>query len=171
MPSLQIQVVTLVLQQQPSVAALKHIGPLITSFLGPDPNRSLCEACKFGSTELLDWVWDASADSVVVRTSTWTLCNYLRSEPLYREWQFRKSLEVAAGREDAKVVNWWLDHFSGLEIPSEVVTAAAKKGHFPVLKLLLDRDAGRGGGGNHAVKDVVLVEDEWADSVPVMPAG
>ncbi|GMF39860.1 unnamed protein product [Phytophthora lilii] len=57
----------------------------------------------------------------------------------------------------------------GFEVPSEVVTAAVTKGHFMVLKFLLDNDAGR--ECNHEVKDVILMEEQWKDSVPVMPAG
>lgn len=114
-------------------------------------------------------VWDSSCTSEDDRASSWTLCNYLRSEPNYHQWQFRKALGVAAGRGHVKTVNWLLDHFSGFEIPSEVVTAAAKGGHFPVLKLLLNQDAGR--DKEHEAKEVTVLDDEWVDSVPVMPKG
>ncbi|GMF63885.1 unnamed protein product [Phytophthora fragariaefolia] len=150
------------------VATLPHVGPLISNFLGPSSCLSLCEACTFGSIELLYWVWDSSCTSIDDSSSTWTLCNYLRSDPLYSHWLFREGLKVAAERGDVRMVRWFFDQFSGLEVPSEVVTKAAGHGHLPVLEFLLEHDKGR--GCKHKQVEVEVEEDAWVDSVPVMPA-
>ncbi|KAE9354057.1 hypothetical protein PF008_g4700 [Phytophthora fragariae] len=164
----ELKVVTLVLRPHASVAALPHLGPLISSFLGPSRCLLLCEACTFGSTALLDWVWHSSCTSVKdTRPSSWSLCNSLRTEPLYSQWQFLEGLKVAAERGDVPMVKWFFDRFSGLEVPSEVATKAAGKGHLPVLQFLLEHDEGR--DYQHEQVEVELEEDSWTDSVPVMP--
>ncbi|EGZ05589.1 hypothetical protein PHYSODRAFT_261889 [Phytophthora sojae] len=93
--------------------------------------------------------------------------NYLRSEPLYSQWQFREGLQVAADRGDVAMVQWFFERFSGLEVPSEVVARAAGKGHLPVLGFLLKHDEGR--DCRHEQVGVELEKDSWTDSVPVMP--
>ncbi|KAG6949819.1 hypothetical protein JG688_00014477 [Phytophthora aleatoria] len=40
------------------------------------------------------------------------------------------------------MVQWFLDHFQGFEIPSEVVAEAAKNGHLSVVKFLWEHDQG-----------------------------
>ncbi|OWZ18510.1 hypothetical protein PHMEG_0007385 [Phytophthora megakarya] len=163
---MQLQVVSLALQTH-AVGALPHVGVLVSTFLGPSSCLSLSDACSLGSVALLDWLWDVSCVSSSDRTPGWTLNNYLRSEPLYMEWQFREGLQIAASRGDLDTLNWLFHHFSGLEVPSEVVTAAAKNGHLTVLKFLLQHDQGR--NCTHENKKVELDEDSWTDSVPVMP--
>ncbi|KAG3107790.1 hypothetical protein PI124_g8873 [Phytophthora idaei] len=122
-----LQVVALVVLPHPSIAANAHVGPLICQYLCPSPHFSLHKAATYGSIPLLDWIWDASATSV---------CNFLRSEPYYTEYEFREGIRVAAGLGDRVMVQWFLDHFQGFEIPSEVVAEAAKNGHLSVVKFL-----------------------------------
>ncbi|KAG2929457.1 hypothetical protein PC119_g3494 [Phytophthora cactorum] len=74
----QLTSVRLVLHQQASSHRLEHLGPVISSFLGPSPTLSLCHACRFGSLRLLDWIWASSCTSPETRTLNWTLNNYLR---------------------------------------------------------------------------------------------
>ncbi|KAG7380803.1 hypothetical protein PHYPSEUDO_006763 [Phytophthora pseudosyringae] len=164
---MELQVVAIVLRHQPVLNALPHLGPLISNFLGPDPNLSLTKACELGSTQLLDWIWACSPTTEANRTSRWTLSNYLRSEPNYHRYQFYEGIQVAARKGDVHMVKWFFDHFRGCEVPSEAVAAAAHKGHLPVLKFLFENDAGR--GCKHKWKRVELENDEWVDSVPVMP--
>ncbi|ETI31986.1 hypothetical protein F443_21129, partial [Phytophthora nicotianae P1569] len=170
MPLFQLRVVEFVLRRHPDVASLPHIGPLVSSFLGPSSNLSLTEACKLGSTTLLDWIWDCSTTSVSGRIPGWTLCNYLRSEDHYYQWQFHKATQIAASRGDSKTMEWLFTHFSGCEVPSEAVTNAAGNGHLPILEFMLNNDAGwdfnreivqmsYGEGG----------EDSWFEGVPDLP--
>ncbi|ETK73611.1 hypothetical protein L915_19482 [Phytophthora nicotianae] len=163
----QLRVVALVLRPLSPVAALPHIGVLLSSFLGPSSCLSLSEACVFGSIQLLDWIWESSRTSVNDRNPGWSLTNYLRSEPFYHQWHFREGLQNAARRGDVDMVKWFFDHCSGLEVPSEVVAVAAENGHLPVLQFLLENDQGR--NCKHEKRLVELEEDTWEDSVPVMP--
>ncbi|KAE9298638.1 hypothetical protein PF008_g23454 [Phytophthora fragariae] len=166
---MQLCVVTWVLRHHPALhSALPHLGSLVSDFLGPDPNLSLAEACELGSTGLLDWLWERSCTSADARPEGWSLCNFLRSEPYYYRYQLYEAIQVAARQGDVSVVTWLMDHFSGCEVPSEAVAAAAFKGHLPVLQLLLEKDAGR--GRPHKSERVELENSEWVDSVPVMPA-
>ncbi|KAG3019039.1 hypothetical protein PC128_g2805 [Phytophthora cactorum] len=137
-----LQVVALVVLPHPSIAANAHVGPLICQYLGPSPHLSLHKAATYGSIPLLEWIWDASATSVSSRISRWTLCNFLRSEPYYTEYEFREGVRVASRLGDLAMVQWVLDHFQGFEIPSEVVTEAAKNGHLSVVKFLWEHDQG-----------------------------
>ncbi|KAG6577922.1 La-related protein 6 [Phytophthora cinnamomi] len=165
---MQLEVAAWVLRHHPALqAALPHLVPLVSDFLGPDPNLSLTKACKLGSTRLLDWLWERSCVSADARPDGWSLCHFLRSDPHYYRYQFHEAIEVAAGQGDVSVVTWLMDHFSGCEVPSDAVAAAAYKGHLSVLQLLLEKDAGR--GRPHKVDRVELENDEWEDSVPVMP--
>ncbi|KAL3657636.1 hypothetical protein V7S43_017439 [Phytophthora oleae] len=66
------------------------------------------------------------------------------------------------------MVQWFFEHFSGCEVPSEAVAAAANKGHLPILQFLLANDAGR--DCERKRTNVELDSDEWVDSVPVMPS-
>ncbi|KAG4049574.1 hypothetical protein PC123_g15160 [Phytophthora cactorum] len=129
---------------------------------------------------LLDWVWESSCTSTESRSPEWSLANYLRSNLFYSEWQFREGLLISVRREDVEMVKWFFDHFSGLEVPAEVVTAAASKGHLPVLQFLLENDQGR--CCDHKRKTVEMEvewstgwgptlprEDSWTESVPIMP--
>ncbi|KAE9074724.1 hypothetical protein PF010_g24567 [Phytophthora fragariae] len=167
MPPVLLQVVALVLRYRPSVTCSPVLGALISQFLGPSTNLSLREAASFGSTRLLDWVWDASCTSEASRTPGWSLHNYLRSEPYYHHYQFQEALQVVAKRGELEMLQWLFGHFQGLEVPSEAVTKAAENGHLPVLKYLLEHDQGR--GVRHELKEVKVGSDGFADSVPVMP--
>ncbi|KAG2772419.1 hypothetical protein PC116_g6024 [Phytophthora cactorum] len=167
MPPFQVE---FVLRRQPDVASLPHLEPLVSTFLGPSSNLSLAEACQFGSTTLLDWIWDSSTTSASGRTPGWTLCNYLRSEDHYYQWQFHKTTQVAAARGDVKIMEWLFTHFSGCEVPSEAVTKAAGNGHLSILEFMLNNDAGWGFN-----RDFVQMsygeggEDSWFESVPDLP--
>ncbi|KAG6973413.1 hypothetical protein JG688_00003553 [Phytophthora aleatoria] len=155
----QLRVVAFVLRPRTPVATLLHIGALISNFLGPTSCLSLSEACTFGSIQLLD----------CDRTPGWSLTNYLRSELFYHQWQFREGLQIAARSGDVGMVKWFFDHFSGLEVPSAVVTAATGNGHLLVLQFFLENDQGR--DRKHEQKQVEIEEDSWTDSVPIMPEG
>ncbi|EGZ05555.1 hypothetical protein PHYSODRAFT_342360 [Phytophthora sojae] len=120
-----------------------HVGPHISTFLGPSTNLRLHEACKFGSAPPLEWIWGSSCASIATRKSGWSLHNYLRSDPHYHEYQFQESLKVAAGRGGVALVEWVLTHFQGFEVLSEVDTEAAKHGHLHVLQHLFEHDHGR----------------------------
>ncbi|KAG3010550.1 hypothetical protein PC120_g15001 [Phytophthora cactorum] len=126
------------------------------------------------------WVWESSCTSTESRSPEWSLANYLRSNLFYSEWQFREGLLISVRRGDVEMVKWFFDHFSGLEVPAEVVTAAASKGHLPVLQFLLENDQGR--CCDHKRKTVEMEvewstgwgptlprEDSWTESVPIMP--
>ncbi|KAG3098072.1 hypothetical protein PI124_g16136 [Phytophthora idaei] len=165
----QLRVAAFVLRPRTPVATLLHIGALISNFLGLSSCLSLSEACTFGSIQLLDWIWGSNCTSVGDRTPGWSLTNYLRSEPFYHQWQFREGLQIAARSGDVGMVKWFFDHFSGLEVPSAVVTAAAGNGHLLVLQFLLENDQGR--DRKHEQKQVEIEEDSWTDSVPIMPEG
>ncbi|EGZ05501.1 hypothetical protein PHYSODRAFT_454644, partial [Phytophthora sojae] len=68
------------------------------------PDLSLSEACVFGSTSLLDWMWGISCTSSAERTREWSLANYLRSDRHYNHWQFSESLQAAAARGNLQVL-------------------------------------------------------------------
>ncbi|KAG3098066.1 hypothetical protein PI125_g15481 [Phytophthora idaei] len=127
--ALTLTSVSLVLHAQRDGHALHQVGPLISTFLGPPTNLSLAEACTFDSLNLLDWLWSLSCTSVALRTQRWSLINYLRSEPHYYQWQFWKSMRIAAEVGDVEVVKWIFSHFSSCVVPIEMVDIAAKNGH------------------------------------------
>eukprot|EP00644_Phytophthora_capsici_P007140 jgi/Phyca11/112308/e_gw1.22.244.1 len=118
-----------------------HIELLITRFLLPSPTMSLADAIQFNSLELLDWIWDASCTSVDARRSTWTLTNYLRSDPHYYRWQFAEAMKVAVQYGNFEVVKWLFAHFSWCVVPIAVVESAVSKGNLDILKFLRDNDA------------------------------
>ncbi|KAG1695063.1 hypothetical protein DVH05_020990 [Phytophthora capsici] len=103
---------------------------------------SLADAIQFNSLELLDWIWDASCTSVDARRSTWTLTNYLRSDPHYYRWQFAEAMKVAVQYGNFEVVKWLFAHFSWCVVPIAVVESAVSKGNLDILKFLRDNDAG-----------------------------
>lgn len=125
---MRLQVVTLVLQLHEGVSALEHVSDVISSYLGPPPNLSLARACTFGSTPLLDWIWESSCTTEVDRKPNWTLTNYLRSEIRYGEWQFNEPMVVAAQRGNLAILQWLLDHYSECSVDKTVVEAAAQAG-------------------------------------------
>ncbi|KAG3201034.1 hypothetical protein PC128_g4160 [Phytophthora cactorum] len=80
-----LAIVPAVLRHQREPGVLQHVSAQISSFLGSPPCLSLSQACSFGSTKLLDWIWDSSCTSVSNRPSTWPLHNYLRSDLHYND--------------------------------------------------------------------------------------
>jgi hypothetical protein len=78
---------------------------------------SFSEACAYASLPLLERIWRSSCSSPAERTCTWSLNNFLRSDPHYHRWQFSLSLEVAAKRGDLAMVQWLFSHFSELRWP------------------------------------------------------
>ncbi|GMF45375.1 unnamed protein product [Phytophthora fragariaefolia] len=137
-----LSIVTFVLRHEAGADALQELDETISSFLGPDPSLSLADACELGSTRLLDWIWGSSAVGKSKRTSSWTLSNFLRSEPLYYQWQFQKATVTAAGPGDLGALKWLFTHFSGCVVPVLAVEEAACDGHLAVLEFLLEHDAG-----------------------------
>ncbi|KAG7378491.1 DNA excision repair protein ERCC-6 [Phytophthora pseudosyringae] len=105
----------------------------VVGFLGPPRSLPLSEACRYGSIHLLDWIWGSTDDP----NSKWFLATSLRSNVHYHQWQFTKSLEVAAARGDLDIVKWLFEHFEGCEALSSVADAAAKNGNLSVLQFLL----------------------------------
>ncbi|KAK1930026.1 putative ankyrin repeat protein [Phytophthora citrophthora] len=132
---LALRIVSNVVRGRSNVDAA-HIESLITRFLLPSPNMSLTDAIQFNSLELLDWIWDASCTSVDARSPTWTLTNYLRSDPHYYRWQFAEAMKVAVQRADLQVVKWLFAHFSWCVVPIAAVELAAAKGDLDILKFL-----------------------------------
>ncbi|KAG6946425.1 hypothetical protein JG688_00016050 [Phytophthora aleatoria] len=153
-----LAIVPAVLRHQREPGVLQHVSAQISSFLGSPPCLSLSQACSFGSTRLLDWIWDLSCTSVSNRPSTWPLHNYLRSDLHYNGDQFIKSLEVAVRREDLAIVKWLFAHFSGFEVPAEVVISAASAGNLPILQFFLDNDTGCEGGESKSQTKRKIVE-------------
>lgn len=138
-------VVELVLRQQNEGVALDHLGRLIADYLGPDRNLPLSDACKLGSTTLLDWMWERSPVSTADRPSRWSLTNYLRSDPHYYQYQFRESMVAATKQGDLRVIQWLMERFSVCQVPVSVVEIAAKRGRLDILQFLLEHDAAQEG--------------------------
>ncbi|ETK95449.1 hypothetical protein L915_01621 [Phytophthora nicotianae] len=131
-----LTIVALVLRTHPVVEVLEQSTHAISDFLGPPPSLMLSEACQFGSIRLLNWIWSTCCTTSSTRRSGWSLSNYLRSDSNYHNWQFSKSLEVAAGRGDLPMVKWLLAHFSGCEAPESVCSTAQEKGYVHILWFL-----------------------------------
>ncbi|KAG6577913.1 uncharacterized protein IUM83_16751 [Phytophthora cinnamomi] len=167
-----LSLVAFVLRRQAGADAdaLLELTEAVSSFLGPDRNLSLADACGFGSTRLLDWMWSASAASKDERTSAWTLGNYLRCEPKYRRWQFQKAVQKAAAQGDLGLLTWLFAHFSGCSVPVLAVEDAAQNGHLEVLKFLLEHDAGRDCTHRRVEKPSGDKHVPY-ESVPQMPEG
>ncbi|ETP01853.1 hypothetical protein F441_20976 [Phytophthora nicotianae CJ01A1] len=138
-----LQSVEISLQHDNRVLALEQSSGVISRYLGPPILLPFHEACRFGSTILLDWIWNECPTRKDARKSFWCLTNYLRSDPYYHRWQFEKSLEVAASRGDLHIVKWLFEHFSGCEAPESVVYDAVRKGHLCVLQFLWGRRSGQ----------------------------
>ncbi|KAG7379475.1 hypothetical protein PHYPSEUDO_008549 [Phytophthora pseudosyringae] len=49
--------------------------------------------------------------SIDERTPGFKFVNYIRSEPGYDHWQFRRVLEVAVERNKVEIVEWAFHHF------------------------------------------------------------
>ncbi|KAE8880985.1 hypothetical protein PF005_g14608 [Phytophthora fragariae] len=88
--------VAFVLRHQANADALLNLGVSICNFLGPSPNLTLQEACQSESIALLEWLWGLSCPSAAARSSRWTLCNFLRSDPHYRNYQLDHALKIAS---------------------------------------------------------------------------
>ncbi|KAL3657648.1 hypothetical protein V7S43_017451 [Phytophthora oleae] len=138
---LALRIVSFVVRGRSNVDAA-HIESLITRSLLPSPNMSLADAINFNSLELLDWIWVASCTSVDARSPTWTLTNYLRSDPHYYRWQFAEAMKVAIQCGNLQVVKWLFAHFSWCVVPLAAAELAASKGDLDILKFLRDNDAG-----------------------------
>ncbi|GMF26408.1 unnamed protein product [Phytophthora fragariaefolia] len=145
MPRLSLQCVEVVLRQHPSTPL--DVGPIISGFLGPPVNLSLAGACRFGSIQLLQWMWDISP--VEARGSQWRVTNFLRSDVHYARYQFEEAMKVAAGRGDLAVVQWLCERFPDGDVSSEVVETAARAGHLAILTFLLTHDAGSDPGNKN----------------------
>jgi hypothetical protein len=117
--------------------ALQGLAWLISSFLGPDPNMSLREACAFRSTALLDWLWSSSCTSAADRSPGWSLTNFLRSERHYQRFQFVEAAKVAARRGDLPVLQWLHTRFPNCEGLPSVIYEAAVGGHLEVVQFLI----------------------------------
>ncbi|RLN96572.1 hypothetical protein BBJ28_00014365 [Nothophytophthora sp. Chile5] len=100
---------------------------------------TLARACAFGSTALLDRIWEKSSPEAVskLRSGGWSIYKFLRADPHYYRAQFSQSLVVAAQRGDLAVVQWLFRHFSGCIAAVEVVEEAAAGGHLQILQFLL----------------------------------
>ncbi|EGZ05510.1 hypothetical protein PHYSODRAFT_432348, partial [Phytophthora sojae] len=136
-----LKIVTLVLRTATNADA-QHVGSLITSFLLPTPNLSLTRAISFNSIELLDSIWDASCTSVEERSPSWTLINYLRSDPCYYRWQFAEAMNAAISCNNLRIVEWLWTHFSWCVVPARAIKLAASQGCLDILKFLQAHDAG-----------------------------
>jgi hypothetical protein len=135
-----LQSVTAVLHRQPAADALDQAAPLITQFLGPPPNLSLSQACRFQSTALLDWIWGASCASEASRGPDWTLGNFLRSDEFYHRWQFGQAVKVAVELGSFSILEWLFGHFKGAIVDLDVVIKAAKQGKMSMLRFMLEND-------------------------------
>ncbi|GMF12523.1 unnamed protein product [Phytophthora lilii] len=132
-----MKVVEFALRPFPAVAALDHVATSISSFLDRSVMIPLDQACAVGSTRLLDRIWHNS-DPEADRGAAWSLCNYLRSEVHYYQFQFSKSLRAAVTRGELEIVQWVLEHFSACTAGEEVVEQAARCGRLEILQYLLE---------------------------------
>ncbi|GMF27497.1 unnamed protein product [Phytophthora lilii] len=137
-----LETVALVLRHQPHYGELQYVAATICSFLGSAPSLSLSQACEFSSTKLLDWIWSCSCTSAADRTATWSLTNFLRSDPHYHRYQFAESMVVAARRSNLVTVRWLFAHFNGCKVPAKVPEIAARLGNLTLLEFLVENDAG-----------------------------
>ncbi|EEY59386.1 uncharacterized protein PITG_11408 [Phytophthora infestans T30-4] len=68
-------------------------------FIKFSPSLSLDIACTFDSTVFLDVIWARSNPPLaLVDNVSWSINNHLRSDPCYYHYQLSKSLQVAAAR-------------------------------------------------------------------------
>ncbi|KAG7387161.1 DNA excision repair protein ERCC-6 [Phytophthora pseudosyringae] len=93
--------------------------------------------CAFGSTRLLDRIWEKS-DPEREKGSSWSPCQYLRSDLHYYRYQFTKSLLAAVKRADLDMVRWILAHFSRCTAGADAVEEAAFGGQMQMLLTLLN---------------------------------
>ncbi|KAG7380132.1 DNA excision repair protein ERCC-6 [Phytophthora pseudosyringae] len=80
--------------------ALQHVAPHISSFLGPPSCLALSQACGFGSTKLLDWIWDSSCTAGNLPILQVLLANDSGQEG--RNTNSNKKRKVQAGGEGVK---------------------------------------------------------------------
>ncbi|POM72896.1 Hypothetical protein PHPALM_10322 [Phytophthora palmivora] len=135
MPAASLTAVTLALKPFPAVSALEHVVSSISYFLDNSVMIPLAQACSFGSTRLLD---QQSSRSEANIGTTWSLCQYLRSDVHYYRFQFTKSLRAAVELGDLEIVQWVLKHFSGCTAEENVVEEAARCGRLDILEYLLE---------------------------------
>ncbi|EGZ05535.1 hypothetical protein PHYSODRAFT_533827, partial [Phytophthora sojae] len=154
-----------VLRQQPCADALEHLGPISQASWGPLATSH----CTFGSTKLLDWIWDSSCTSTATRSPSWSLYNYLRSDPDYYRWEFAMATEVTAKRGDVAMMKWLLTHFQDCEVPIETVEQAVRKGHVAILQLLLNGASDEGEPSQNAAGGHVVLwknrDRHWRPSI------
>ncbi|EGZ09348.1 hypothetical protein PHYSODRAFT_288746 [Phytophthora sojae] len=84
---------------------------------------------------LLDWIWACSCPTSAP-TAGWTLARFLRSDEFYSRWQFAEATRVAVERSDTELLQWLVDHFQDVVVPSDVVALAVLKGDLAVLHFL-----------------------------------
>ncbi|KAG1703745.1 hypothetical protein DVH05_006760 [Phytophthora capsici] len=137
MPAAPLTAVNLALKPFPVVAALRHVSAKISSYLDASVSIPLDQACLMGSTRLLDRIWQNS-DPETEKGTSWSLCQYLRTDIHYYRFQFTKSLRMAVKRGDLDIVKWILERFSGCTAGEEVVEEAALGGRMEILQYLLE---------------------------------
>ncbi|KAK1931929.1 putative ankyrin repeat protein [Phytophthora citrophthora] len=134
---MSLTAVNLALKAFPAVAALRHVGSIISSYLDGSVLIPLDQACLMGSTRLLDRIWQNS-NPETERSTIWSLCSYLRTDIHYYRFQFTKSLRVAVKHGDLGIVKWILGHLSGCTAEEGVVEDAALCGRMEILQYLLE---------------------------------
>ncbi|EGZ18922.1 hypothetical protein PHYSODRAFT_255400 [Phytophthora sojae] len=90
------QVEAIGLRDKPAVSALPHVVTAIPRFLDPSGEMTLARACSLGSLRLLDHIWASSCITAEDRAPGWSRFNWLRSDPVYYQWQFEESVKEAA---------------------------------------------------------------------------
>ncbi|KAK1941013.1 putative ankyrin repeat protein [Phytophthora citrophthora] len=136
--------VTLVFQSRSEFAELRHVVSAVSLFLDASVELSLDVACKFGSLALLDRIWNYnevySLNFTEENGPSWTLWDFLRTDPLYRQNQFRKAMIEAVWNNDVAIVPWLASKFPGATVEMGVVDRAASSGSLEMLQVLYDQN-------------------------------
>ncbi|KAG1685609.1 hypothetical protein DVH05_007907 [Phytophthora capsici] len=125
--------VMLVLRSRPEFDAIDHVISTVSGYADSSVEQPLHKACKLGSVELLNRIWDSTVDLEPTGWGLWSVRNLLRSHKLYGKMQFTLCLLEAAKINSVDIAQWLFDRFPH-GVRRKVIYEAVKAGAFELLQ-------------------------------------
>ncbi|KAK1943499.1 putative ankyrin repeat protein [Phytophthora citrophthora] len=127
--------VALVFRSRPEFDALTHVTNAVSAYVDSSVEQPLHKACKFGSVELLNRIWNSTVDLESSGWGLWSVRNLLRTHKVYGKLQFTLCLLEAAKINSVDIARWLFDRFP-YGVQRTVIYKAAKAGSLELLQFL-----------------------------------
>ncbi|KAG3242646.1 hypothetical protein PI124_g12527 [Phytophthora idaei] len=129
-----LQAVALVCRSKPELDGIAYVVDSISAYADSSVELPLAKACVFGSSKLLNRIWNSTVDLESNGRGVWSVRKLLQTYKLYGKLQFTLCLLEAVKINNVEIIRWLFERFPDYGVRRPVVYRTAERGALEILQ-------------------------------------